>query len=91
MEKSLREQFLDAGMKKSQLGNWQSDLYVLKNEISTQLLKEYKFQNNIQTFISEIDGKEWYDIPFAYVEHFKAKINVRKDWYNANRKHGNSI
>lgn len=72
---SLKEQLLKAGMTKEQIDNHESDLYVLKNAISTEVLKNYEFKQNVTTFISQIDKKVWYDIPFGYMsEHYNQKF-----------------
>lgn len=76
---TLREQLLAAGMTEDQLGNWSSDLYVLKTPISTKVLESYEFKSNVTTFRSETEpykGKIWYEIPFAYVEHYQKKTDV---------------
>ena len=44
----------------------ESDLYVLKNEISTYFVKNiYEFPENVTTFKDNIDGNIWYEIPFG--------------------------
>ena len=73
---TMYEELLSLGMQEDQLGNWCSDLHVMKNEISTKYLKGYEFPQNITTFRSQIDGLIWYDIPFAYVEDY---INRHKN------------
>lgn len=55
------------------MDNWTSDLYVLKNEISTKFVESYEFKVNVTTFISEIEKNVWYDIPFAYSEYHNKK------------------
>jgi hypothetical protein len=63
---------LAAGITEDQLGNWCSDLYVLKTPESTKVLEAYEFKSNVTTFVSQAEpykGKIWYEIPFAYVEH----------------------
>jgi hypothetical protein len=70
-EKTTREELLEAGMKENELGNWCSDLHVLKNDISTEYMKnKYQFPMNVKTFRSAIDGTVWYDVPFAYSEYY---------------------
>lgn len=62
--KNLKQQLLNAGIKKENIDHHESDLYVIKNDISTKIINNYKFKNNVTTFKS--DGQKWYDIPFAY-------------------------
>lgn len=44
----------------------ESDLYLRKNEVSQQLVEQYENKDYVLTFIDEIDGQWWYEIPFAY-------------------------
>ena len=71
MTKTIKQQLLELGMKQEELGNYCSDLHVLKNSISESFVSGYEFKQNVTTFRSQIDGKIWYDIPFAYTEHYK--------------------
>ncbi|PGK51929.1 hypothetical protein CN918_29495 [Priestia megaterium] len=77
-ELTLREQLLAAGMKESEVDTHSSDLYVLKNDISTAFIENYEFKNNVTTFKSQIDGLIWYDIPFGYMnEHYELRKQGR--------------
>jgi len=71
MEKTIREQLLELGMKQGEIDNHCSDLYVLKNFISDKFVSEYEFKSIVTTFRSELDKKLWYEIPFAYTEYYK--------------------
>lgn len=71
---TMYEELLSLGMQENELGNWCSDLYVLKNAISTKFVNEYEFKMNVTTFRSEIDGLIWYDIPFAYEEYHNRSL-----------------
>ena len=74
--KTLREQMLAAGITEDQLGNWCSDLYVLKSLESTKVLESYEFKSNVTTFVSEAEpykGKVWYDIPFGCMDEYIVK------------------
>lgn len=33
---------------------------------TTAIIDGYEFKNQVSTFIDEIDGKPWYEVPFAY-------------------------
>lgn len=67
---TMYEELLSLGMKEEELDNHCSDLYILKNAISTKFINEYEFKMNVTTFRSELeDRKIWYDIPFAYTEY----------------------
>lgn len=67
-KKTLLHQLLEAGMQRDQIDNWQSDLYVLKNDISESVLDKYEHKDIVTTFVSQLDNKLWYDIPFAFEE-----------------------
>lgn len=46
-----------------------SDLYFPKNDITTKIVDNYIYKNSVTTFVNQIDGKIWYDVPFAnYIE-----------------------
>lgn len=74
--KTMYQQLLELGMKESEIGNWCSDLHVLKNNISTKFVNEYEFKQNVKTFRSEIDGLMWYEIPFAYSEYYNDRSKI---------------
>lgn len=73
MTMTIKQQLLLAGMKENEIDNHESDLYVLKNEVSTKFIESYEFKSNVTTFIDEIDNVQWYDFPFAYSEHHNKK------------------
>ena len=45
---------------------YSSDLYIKKTLESAKLIAEYEFKSGVTTFVDNIDGCIWYDIPFAY-------------------------
>ncbi len=51
--------------------NHYSDLYVPVNEITQPIVAKYS--GKVYTFVSQIDGKQWYDIPFAYLPYWEAR------------------
>jgi len=73
---TIREQLLKMGMQPEQIDNHCSDLYVLKNEISTEFVNNYEFKSIVTKFRSEIDGLIWYEIPFAYTEYYEERNRV---------------
>src|SRR5262249_47666079 len=44
----------------------ETDLYTPVNDETKKLIDAYHFRGNVTTFTSQIDGKPWYDIPFAF-------------------------
>jgi len=50
-----------------------SDLYLQVNEVSIKLINDYRFKHNVKTFISEIDGMNMFDIPFAFSPYWDKK------------------
>lgn len=51
--------------------NHASDLYIPVNEVTQKLISEYEFKKNVTLFKNQIDGKPWYDIPFAYGSYWE--------------------
>jgi hypothetical protein len=70
-----RETLLSLGMKPEETDNHYSDLYVLKNDISTKFVNGlYADQKrNVTTFVSQIDKKVWYGMPFMYEEYYEKR------------------
>lgn len=62
------------------LDNHESDLYALVTPESTRIVQAHTQAHGgrgmITTFVSSIDGKRWYDIPFAYLP-FWEKVKER--------------
>lgn len=52
-----------------------SDLYVPVNDITRAIVRDYKYKKNVTTFKCQIDGKVWYDIPFAYKPYWEGKFH----------------
>jgi len=50
----------------SEIDHHESDLYLKVSDVSNILVSEYAFKQNVKKFTSNIDGKLWFDIPFAY-------------------------
>lgn len=53
-------------MKTNEVSHHESDLYVKVTDVSSNIINEYKFKRNVSTFISQLTGSPWYEIPFAY-------------------------
>ena len=50
------------------MDNHESDLYVLAHPETTPIVKQYEyFTSNVRVFRSQLDGRMWYEIPFAYM------------------------
>jgi hypothetical protein len=72
---TIMQDLIKAGIKKKDMDSHESDLYVRKNEISTPIIERYKkIHPMVSTFISQIDGKRWYDIPFANDNFWANKV-----------------
>ena len=65
-----------AGVREEDMDHHESDFYVKKTSISTKVIENYKFKNQVKTFRSQIDKKTWYDIPFAYDPFWEEKRNI---------------
>lgn len=44
----------------------ETDLYIKVTPESRALVSDYEFRNQVETFLSPLDGCLWFDIPFAY-------------------------
>lgn len=53
-------------MDASDIDHWQTDLYLRETGESRELVECYEFKENVERFRSPIDGKMWFDVPFAY-------------------------
>ena len=52
----------------------ESDLYFPDTEAARDILNRYDIQkNNATRFTSNIDGKRWVDVPFAFDPFWEAK------------------
>ena len=51
----------------------ETDLYLPVNEETRALIQNYRFKENVTTFKSQIDGKQWFDVPFAYLPAWDRK------------------
>lgn len=49
----------------------ESDMYVPVNEQTTTLLSKYGLK--AKKFVSQIDGKAWYDVPFANMKWWRQR------------------
>lgn len=54
------------------MDNHESDLYVLIDDISRPILDQHSPMGATK-FRSELDGKLWMDIPFAYLPYWERK------------------
>jgi len=61
---TIYERLLEAGIP---LDSHESDLYALVTPESTRIVAGYEHAKNVRTFRSEVDGRQWFDIPFAYL------------------------
>jgi hypothetical protein len=59
------------------LDNHESDLYAKVTPESKAIIEEYDREPHltwpVSTFISQVDGARWYDIPFAYEPWWEAR------------------
>lgn len=60
---SIYQQMVEAGV---EIDHHATDLYVPVTEASTELVCAYRWRKNVTTFINQVTGDLWYDIPFAY-------------------------
>ena len=71
---SLYTELKDAGCT---LDNHYSDLYVLFEPKATAIIQQHRTLTHrtvmLSTFVSNLDGKLWYDIPFAFDPYWEAR------------------
>ena len=60
--KTINEKLREAGI---ELDSHASDLYALKTPESEKIIAGHEFACNVTIFRSQIDGRLWFDIPFA--------------------------
>jgi len=64
---------------KIQIDHHESDLRFPTTEQSSAILAKFPLeQHNATQFRNQIDGKIWYDVPFAYIPFWKAKQRLGK-------------
>lgn len=71
----IYQQLKRAGVK---LDHHESDLYAKVTPTSQRIVNSYRFKSQVKKFRSQIDGKLWFDIPFAYTP-FWNKDRGKKD------------
>lgn len=67
---SLFKEVIAKGIK---YDNHESDLYIPYTKETEALVRKYDKQDIAQRFKSQIDGKTWIDIPFAYEPYWERK------------------
>ena len=57
------------------MDNHESDLYLPVNDKTRILVNNYVAKGgSATTFISQVDNKRWYDIPFAYLPWWEKRL-----------------
>jgi hypothetical protein len=65
---TLYERFVAAGL---ETDSHESDLYVKSSPEAREILKDFPLHaKNARPFRSNIDGKTWLDVPFAYTPYW---------------------
>lgn len=77
--KSLKQILLEKGVKASDIGNHESDLYCKVCPEAVAAITEYENMIGVSThkttFINNITHELWYDIPFGFMpEHLHARL-----------------
>ena len=66
---SLYTDLIEAGV---DVSNWQSDMYAPVSDAVRSILAKYTTQTR-SIFMSNVDGKPWYEFPFAYDPFWEAR------------------
>ncbi len=72
--------FQDAKALGIETDNHESDLYIPVTNETRKLVAQYEHKNSVTTFISQIDGTLWFDIPFAYDPWFADAEDKIESW-----------
>lgn len=56
------------------IDNHGSDLYVPVTADTKKVLADYEFKGNVTTFVDQITGRPYYDIPFAYTPYWEETL-----------------
>lgn len=66
-----------------------SDLYVRVTDVSRALVQRYRWRAHVTTFVSQLDGLAWYDIPFAHVPFWaRREREAAKERHSTKREDG---
>ena len=71
---ALYDELVAAGCR---IDNHESDLYVEATPEAERILRASDRWSTVKSFISQVDGKRWFDVPFAYVPFWEAKQSGR--------------
>lgn len=58
-------------MPQNEIDHHYSDLYLKVTPISKKLVDEYEWRGNVTVFRDQIEGKLWYEIPFAFTPYYE--------------------
>lgn len=62
------------------IDNHESDLYVLDCPKAREILKRHPTQqSNATSFVSNVDGKRWIDVPFAFDPWWLLRAGWRRE------------
>lgn len=50
-----------------------SDLFLKVTPVSTELIEQYDFKENVTKFIDNIDHEPWYEIPFGNTDWWETR------------------
>lgn len=60
-------EYATAILPREEIDHHQTDLYLKVTPESKKIISKYEYKDNVTTFIDQITGTLWYDIPFAYI------------------------
>jgi len=66
----IYQQMIIAGQ---EIDSHESDLYVKVTDRSQEIVDVFEFKSNVKTFVSQIDGCLWFDIPFSYLPFWEKR------------------
>lgn len=79
---TIKEELMVQGMKAADFDRHDSDLYIRVTPISRKWYKSYKYKNGVTTFVDNIEGELWYDVPFGAMDEM---IKEREEFLHKSR------
>jgi len=74
---NIYREMVEAGI---EIDHHETDLYVPVTKTTRSIVAHYPHRSNVSTFVSQIDGRNWFDIPFAYVPAWPRARNPQSEF-----------
>ena len=74
---SIYDQVIESGLA---FDHRESDLYIRVCPKAWAMISCYVHKANVTTFICQLDGQEWFDVPFAYDPYWNDAEKKVEQW-----------